>query len=127
LKWVNAAAFTCPGYANWQPGTACTTGSGSGPAPLPIGRFGNAQVGSVLGAGTANLSSGVSKSFAVTERVRFRVEGTFTNVLNHTNLGDPNLHVASTTFGRISGTIAADNGGARTGRCQHASTSNPVD
>lgn len=116
LNWVSAAAFTCPGYPNWVPGTACTTGSGSGPAPLPIGRFGNAPVGSVIGAGTINLSSGISKSFPITEGIRFRVEGTFTNVLNHTNLGDPNLNITSTTFGRISGTISADNGGARTGQ-----------
>lgn len=116
LNWVTSAAFTCPGYPGWQPGTPCTTGSGSGPAPLPIGRFGNAPVGSVLGAGTINLSSGVSKSFPITEGIRFRLEGTFTNVLNHTNLGDPNLNITSTTFGRISGTISADNGGARTGQ-----------
>lgn len=116
LNWVTSAAFTCPGYPKWQPGTSCTTGSGSGPAPLPIGRFGNAPVGSVIGAGTVNLSTGVSKSFPITEGIRFRVEGTFTNVLNHTNLGDPNLNITSTTFGRISGTISADNGGARTGQ-----------
>lgn len=116
LNWVSSAAFTCPGYPGWQPGTSCTTGSGSGPAPLPIGRFGNAPVGSVIGAGTINLSSGVSKSFPITEGIRFRLEGTFTNVLNHTNLGDPNLNITSTTFGRISGTISADNGGARTGQ-----------
>ena len=65
---------------------------------------------------TINLSSGVSKSFPITEGIHFRLEGTFTNVLNHTNLGDPNLNITSTTFGRISGTISADNGGARIGQ-----------
>ncbi len=116
LNFVNAAAFTCPGYPGWQPGTACTTGSGAGPSPLPIGRFGNAQVGSVVGPGTVNLSTGVSKTFSITERVKLRAEGTFTNVLNHTNLGDPNMNISSPSFGLITSSISSDAGGARNGQ-----------
>jgi hypothetical protein len=115
-NWINKASFVCPGYPGWTPGTACTTGSGSGPAALPIGRFGNAQVGSIVGPGTVNLSSGLSKSFAITEGVKFRVEGTFTNVLNHTNLADPNLNIASPNFGVISSARGSDFGGSRTGQ-----------
>jgi hypothetical protein len=116
LDWVNGAAFTCPGYPNWTVGEACTTGAGYdskgnaiGPSPLPIGRFGNAEVGSI-------------KKFAFTERVHVKFEGTFTNVLNHTNLGDPNMNLSSSSFGLISGTVgayngtSADFGGARTGQ-----------
>ena len=114
--WINTAAFTCPGYPGWAPGTACTTGSGSGPVPNPIGRFGNAQVGFVVGPGTINLSSGLSKSFAITERVHLRAEGTFTNILNHTNLGDPNMDISNPNFGLITGTIGSDFGGARSGQ-----------
>ena len=116
LLWVNPAALTCPGYANWQPGTACTTGSGSGPFPNPIGRFGNAQAGSVVGPGTINLSTGLSKTFSITERLRLRAEGTFTNVLNHTNLSDPNMNISSPSFGLISSAIGSDFGGARSGQ-----------
>ena len=115
-QWSNPAALTCPGYPGWQPGTACTTGSGTGPVPNPIGRFGNAHVGSIVGPGTVNLSSGVSKVFAITEGVRLRAEGTFTNVLNHTNLGDPNVNISSPSFGLISNTIGSDFGGARSGQ-----------
>jgi len=115
-NWINKASFVCPGYPGWTPGTACTTGSGSGPVPLPIGRFGNAQVGSIVGPGTVNLSSGLSKSFAITERVRFRVEGTFTNVLNHTNLADPALDISKPTFGTITSARGSDFGGSRTGQ-----------
>jgi Carboxypeptidase regulatory-like domain len=114
--WVSPAAFTCPGYVGWTPGTACTTGSGTGPVPNPIGRFGNAGAGSILGPGTVNLSTGLSKVFPITERLRFRLEGTFTNVLNHTNLGDPNVNVASPSFGLIDNTIGSDFGGARSGQ-----------
>ena len=107
LNWINGAAFTCPGYPNWKVGTPCTTGSGSGPAPLPIGRFGNAPVGSVEGPGLFNLSSGLSKYFALTERVHMKIDGTFTNVLNHTNLGDPITNLSSSSFGLVPGTVGS--------------------
>lgn len=116
MQWINPGAFVCPGNPNWSPGTACTTGSGSGPVPLPIGRFGNAGVGSVVGPGTVNLSTGLSKSFRLTERVNLKAEGTFTNVLNHTNLSDPNMNISSPSFGLISSSITSDSGGARTGQ-----------
>jgi hypothetical protein len=116
LHWIDKGAFTCPGYPGWTPGTACTTGSGSGPVPNPIGRFGTARVGSVVGPGTVNLSSGLSKVFPITERISLHAEGTFTNILNHTNLGDPNMDISSPDFGQISGTIGSDFGGARTGQ-----------
>ena len=114
--WISTAAYVCPGLPNWQPGSPCTTGSGQPGAPLPIGRFGNAQDGSVAGPGTLALSSGLSKSFAITERVSLRAEGTFTNVLNHTNLGNPNLNVASGQFGVITTTQTGDFAGPRTGQ-----------
>jgi hypothetical protein len=128
LNWYNTGAFTCPGYSGWLPGTPCTTGSGSGSVPLPIGRFGNAQAGSAPGPGLVNLSTGLSKSFTITEQIRLRAEGTFTNILNHTNLGDPNMNLSSPDFGQINGTVGnnspnwavgsvgTDFGGARTGQ-----------
>lgn len=75
-----------------------------------------------------NLSTGLSKSFTITEQLRLRAEGTFTNVLNHTNLGDPDMNLRSPDFGLISGTVGnngpngtvgtvgTDFGGARTGQ-----------
>ena len=69
-----------------------------------------------------NLSTGLSKAFSITERIKLKAEGTFTNVLNHTNLGDPNMDLSSSSFGLISGTIgsyngtSSDFGGARTGQ-----------
>jgi len=117
--WINPAAYVCPGYPGWAPGTPCTTGSGSGPVPLPIGRFGNAGVGSVTGPHLVDLSAGLSKSFSITEGIKLRAEGTFTNVLNHTNLGDPNTDISSPSFGEVNSTVnsgSTDYGGARTGQ-----------
>jgi hypothetical protein len=127
FNWTNAGAFTCPGDPTWSVGNPCTTGAGytptasgglvaNGPAPLPIGRFGNAPVGSTEGPGLINLSAGLNKSFAITERLKVKFEGTFTNVLNHTNLGDPNMDLSKSSFGLVPGSIGSDFGGARTGQ-----------
>ena len=105
MTYLNPAALTCPGYPGWTPGTPCTTGSGTGPYPNPIGRFGDARVGSIVGPGFVNLSSGLSKVFPVTERVHIRLEATFNDVLNHSNLGDPNMDISSPAFGQITSTI----------------------
>jgi len=130
LNWTNPGAFACPGDSTWTPGNPCTTGVGFnpltlaplGPVPLPIGRFGNSQVGYVEGPGLVNLSAGLSKTFSITERIKLKTEGTFTNVLNHINLGDPNMDLSSPSFGLITGVVGVSNGrpsdfgGARTGQ-----------
>ncbi len=134
-QWFNPAAFTCPGgrgangttgFAALQdaPGTTtsnCIVGSNTpdaatGLVQAPIGRFGTESVGDLVGPGTVTLSSGLSKSFPVTERVHLRAEGTFTNILNHTNLADPNLNVTSANFGQITQARGSDFGGNRTGQ-----------
>lgn len=134
FNWANPAAFACPGDPSWTVGNPCTTGAGftptltgtfvaNSPVPLPIGRFGNSQVGTVQGPGLFNLSGGLSKTFTITERLKVKTEGTFTNVLNHANLGDPNLNLSSGSFGLISGVVGSgtgnapsDFGGARSGQ-----------
>jgi len=129
-KWINSAAFACPGDSTWTAGNPCGTGAGFTPSlgsegvvytpnsahPLPIGRFGNSQVGTVEGPGLFNLSGGVNKTFAITERFKIKGEATFTNVLNHTNLSDPETNLSSSSFGLISSTIGSSFGGARTGQ-----------
>jgi hypothetical protein len=112
--WFNAAAYTCPGTPGWKVGTACLIGTpGNG---APIGRFGNAGVGTVIGPGTVNLNAGLSKKFAITEKVNIKIEASFTNVLNHLNLANPVLAIDSSSVGQITSAQAADFGGARTGQ-----------
>ena len=111
LTYLNPAALTCPGYPGYTPGTPCTTGSGTGPYPNPIGRFGDAHAGSIVGPGFVNLSSGLSKVFPVTEGVHIRLEATFNDVLNHSNLGDPNMDISSPAFGQITNTINCNSNG----------------
>jgi hypothetical protein len=87
------------------------------PTPIGAGRFGNAGVGVLQGPGTAAVSLGLAKNFAITERVRARFESTFTNVLNHTNFAPPATVVDSpSTFGALIGVQTAENAGNRTGQ-----------
>jgi hypothetical protein len=112
--WFNAAAYTCPGTPDWQVGTPCLIGNpGHG---APIGRFGNAGMSTVVGPGTVNLNAGLSKIFSVNEHVRIKVEGSFTNALNHLNLANPVLAIDSSSVGEITSARPADFGGARTGQ-----------
>ncbi len=130
--WLNSAAFTCPGgvgrggttgFASLQPDVNgygnCVVGGvdpETGEHVRPIGRFGTSSVGDVIGPGTVSLSTGLSKSFLLFEGVRLRAEGSFTNILNHTNLADPNLDVTNSSFGTITQARGSDFGGNRTGQ-----------
>jgi hypothetical protein len=85
--------------------------------PAGAGRFGNAGVGILQGPGTAAVSLGVAKTFAITEKLHGRFETTFTNVLNHTNFAPPATVVDSpATFGALSAPQTAENAGNRTGQ-----------
>jgi len=87
------------------------------PTPAGAGRIGNAGVGILEGPGTIAVSAGVSKTFAIRERVRFRFESTFTNALNHTNFAPPASNVSSpSTFGILQSAQTAGQGGNRTGQ-----------
>jgi hypothetical protein len=78
--------------------------------------FGNSGIGVVLGPGTVNLSVGLGKSFAVNERMKLKIEGSFTNILNHVNLSDPQLQIDAPGFGQITSARGSDFGGYRTGQ-----------
>ncbi len=85
--------------------------------PVGVGRFGNAGVGILQGPGTAAVSLGLAKTFAITEKVHGRFESTFTNVLNHTNFAPPATVVDSpSTFGALTAPQVAENAGNRTGQ-----------
>jgi hypothetical protein len=82
----------------------------------PIGRFGTESVGDLVGPGTVSLSSGLSKSVNITDGIHLRGEATFTNILNHTNLADPQLDISQLNFGQITSARGSDFGGNRTGQ-----------
>ena len=84
-EWIDGLGFACPGGS-------CSIGEG-GSTPPPIGRFGTSGVGIVNGPGTIDWDAGISKSFNLTERAKLRFEFSFVNVMNHLNLGNPDLKI----------------------------------
>ena len=129
FNWTNANAFACPGDSTWTPGNACATGAGY--TPQSDGTFVANGTGSaahrplrkqrgrirVEGPGLVNLSAGLSKTLSPSPNgCKVKAEGTFTNVLNHTNLGDPNMDLSSAASASSPASIGSDFGGARTGQ-----------
>jgi hypothetical protein len=115
-QWIDPTAFICPGVPGWSTGQPCLIGRDPQADLAPIGRFGNSGIGVVLGPGTVNLSMGLGKSFVVNERMKLKIEGSFTNILNHVNLSDPQLQIDAPGFGQITSARGSDFGGYRTGQ-----------
>lgn len=115
-RWLDPTAFVCPATPGWTLGQSCTIGDNPGADLPPIGRFGNAGLGVVNGPGTVNLSTALGKSFAITERLKVKIEGSFTNILNHVNLADPVLGIDNNSYGQITSARGSDFGGYRTGQ-----------
>jgi Carboxypeptidase regulatory-like domain/TonB dependent receptor len=85
-------------------------------SPIPSGPVGNCGVGILVGPGTTTIAAGASKTFHLTERLRLRFEGTFTNLLNHPNFASPPTNVTSSSFGIVQSVQTAENSGNRTGQ-----------
>ncbi|PYV83994.1 MAG: hypothetical protein DMG05_25195, partial [Acidobacteria bacterium] len=95
-RWFDASAFARP--------------------PAGSGRFGNSGRNIIVGPGRQALNLGIFKSFRVTEGSSLRIQGTFTNVLNHPNFADPNLNISVPgSVGTIRGTRGLDSSGPRQG------------
>jgi hypothetical protein len=63
-----------------------------------------------------DVDAGLAKRFNIGERVRFRFEATFTNVLNHTNFAPPATNITSPAFGVLQSALPQGSGGNRTGQ-----------
>jgi hypothetical protein len=83
---------------------------------VPAGPVGNCRVGSLVGPGTVAIAGGFSKTFAFGEKVRMKLESTFTNLPNHLNYAPPSTDVTSSTFGKITSVQTSENAGNRTGQ-----------
>lgn len=57
----------------------------------------------------------VAKTFPVFRESQFELRGRFTNVLNYTNFGDPDVTVTDTGVGQITSTTSKSFGGPRAG------------
>ena len=84
--------------------------------PIPSGPVGDCGVGILEGPGTTTIAAGLSKNFHITERLRLRFEGTFTNLLNHPNFAPPPTNVTASSFGQVQSVQTSENSGNRTGQ-----------
>ncbi len=72
---------------------------------FPLGTAGNVGKGTFNGPGLVTWDAGALKNVPLgTERIRLQFHAEFFNVLNHTNLGNPNLTANASSFGAIQGT-----------------------
>lgn len=82
-EWISTAA-----YSNQTGGTAGDEGKN----PLHVGNY------------YTNVDMSLMKDFYVSEKVRFQCRAEAFNILNHTNLGQPDNGLADTAFGQVSST-----------------------
>jgi hypothetical protein len=95
VNWLNSAAFSVP----------VNTGAGTG--------FGNVVKGSLRGPGFTNWDAAVIRAFPIYRESDLEFRAEYFDVLNHTELSNPNVTNPSTsTFGTITSTY----GGPRIGQ-----------
>ena len=68
-----------------------------------LGTFGNAGRNILIGPKTFNIDFSAHKVFTIRERWRLQYRAEFFNVLNHTQLNNPDTGVIDSNFGRITG------------------------
>jgi hypothetical protein len=81
MTWFNPTAFIAPSPASYQ--------------------VGNERSGIITGPSIDRLDVNISRSFKVYRQTSFVLRAEAFNVLNHTNWGNVDTNVASTTFGRV--------------------------
>jgi len=106
----------CVGNGNVENGVNGSLFNSTAFDPIPAGPVGNCGVGILEGPGTTTVAAGLAKTFHVTERMRLRFEGTFTNLFNHPNFAPPPTNVTSSSFGIVQSVQTAENSGNRTGQ-----------
>jgi hypothetical protein len=102
---------------NGYGGNACTYGIAAtttcvnyldptGFATPALDTFGNIQKNSFAGPRYTDWDASLTRNFHVYESTSLQFRAEYFNVLNHTNLADPNLTQTSASFGRISADIS---------------------
>jgi hypothetical protein len=92
---IDGTAFACPASVNL--GFWCNSNLGRNAIPGP--KF-------------TNLDVGISKSFKITETMKFRFDANFFDVANHPNFKNPQGNISDSAFGQAEATYG-DTGGHR--------------
>jgi Carboxypeptidase regulatory-like domain len=85
--------------------------------PPDAGRFGDCGLGILEGPNMINVNAALAKVVNLSERMRLRFEGSFTNVFNRSNFAPPALNISNpSTFGVLTSVLPQGSGGNRTGQ-----------
>jgi hypothetical protein len=85
--------------------------------PPGAGRFGSCGLGILQGPGMIDVDLGLAKVFQIRERLRLRLEASFTNALNHVNYAPPATNISNpSTFGVMQAALPQGSGGNRVGQ-----------
>ncbi len=95
---VSPKAIGKQGVNNWYNPKAFAV-----PAP---GQFGNAGFGILEGPGSQVLNAALFKSFPLPKATKLDVSGSFSNILNHPNFGNPDMTITDGNAGKITGVQA---------------------
>jgi hypothetical protein len=90
-----AATTTCVNYLD-----------PTGFATPALDTFGNVKKDSFVGPRYSDWDASLTRNFHIYKTSAFQFRAEYFNLLNHTNLGDPNLTQTSASFGRIGSDIA---------------------
>ena len=98
VQWFNPAAFIIPCNTSFV-----APGCPSDARGNPFGTYGNAGRNILEGPGLESVDTSLFKTTSITERVKLQFRAEFFNVINHTNLGLPNVSTFTST-GAVQGT-----------------------
>jgi carboxypeptidase family protein/TonB-dependent receptor-like protein len=105
--WFNPTSFTnaqCGDINNPPP---CTPGPSIFPSDAQVvanpslATYGTFPRNSLRGPSIVNFDLTLSKTTAITERVKLEIRGEFFNVFNHAEFANPDTNITSGTFGQI--------------------------
>jgi hypothetical protein len=86
------------------PSPSCFPSSAQAVANPAVRTYGSAPRNLLRGPGRTNLDMTVSKTTAITERLKLEIRADAFNVFNHAEWGNPSTNITSSNFGRITTT-----------------------
>ena len=105
--WFNPTSFTNAQCGDLSDPPPCTPGPSIFPsdgqvvANPSLATYGTLSRNFLRGPGIVNVDLTVSKTTAITERVKLEIRGEFFNIFNHAEFANPDTNIGSGTFGQI--------------------------
>jgi hypothetical protein len=115
--WFNPTSFSNAQCGDGNDPLPCTPGPGIFPSAAQVvadpalATYGTFRRNSLVGPGLVNLDMSISKTTAITEKLKLEIRGDFFNILNHTEFANPDTNIQDQgfTFGQIVNTgVAGD-------------------